>query len=284
MYFRVSHTMTYRYSRPVFLEPHTLRVRPRPDAFQRLLSHGVTVDPAPAGSAEMLDANGNIVTQLWFNDETDRLAITAKSEVETLLTNPFDFLSPPQDACRLPLHYRGETAALHPFRERPTEMDSVVRFAAALADEAEGHAMPFVQLLNTRLYETIAQEVREEGPPHTAEDTLANRQGSCRDSAVLFIAACRAVGVAARFVSGYQEGDSDTDLRHLHAWAEVYAPGGGWRGYDPTHGLVVSDRHIALAAAPTAEWTMPLTGSFRGTGASWEMAYTLDIEVQEAPN
>mgnify|MGYP002619702342 CR=1 FL=1 len=280
MLFRVTHSTCYTYSRPVFLEPHFLRMRPRQDPFQRLLRYELAVDPAPAGQSESLDANGNAVTQLWFNGEIGSVTITVSSETEALMSNPFDFLLPPEEALRLPMHYGSATAALMPCRERPIEMDSVVRFAAGIAEDAGGQSVNFLNILNTRIYEMLEQEVREEGPAHAADETLERKSGSCRDAAVLFNAACRAVGIAARFVSGYQEGDDEMDLRHLHAWSEVYLPGAGWRGYDPTHGLVVSDRHIVLAAAPEPDGAMPLTGSFRGTGATWEMAYELDIEVQ----
>lgn len=279
MHFRVTHTKSYRYSQPVFLEPHALRMKPRQDPYQRLASYEMAIEPAPAGQTEILDANGNSATLAWFDGQSDHMAVTVSFEVETLLTNPFDYLLASEENLRLPMQYGGLTASLIACRERPTEMDSVVRFAAGIAEEANGRAIDFVNLLNTRIYKTLEQEVREDGPAHPADETLARGAGTCRDAAVLFNAACRAVGIAARFVSGYQEGDRDQDLRHLHAWSEVYLPHAGWRGYDPTHGLVVSDRHVALAAAPEPIGAMPLTGSFRGTGATWEMAYDLQIEV-----
>jgi len=91
------------------------------------------------------------------------------------------------------------------------------------------------------------------------------------------MAVCRSVGLAARFVSGYQEGDPDMEERHLHAWPEVYVPGGGWRGYDPTHGLNVADRHIALAASHWAKGTLPVKGNFRKTGAAARMSYHISL-------
>lgn len=93
--------------------------------------------------------------------------------------------------------------------------------------------------------------------------------------------ACRAVGLGARFVSGYQEGDPEQERRDLHAWAEVYLPGGGWRGYDPTHGLAVADRHVALAAGMRPALAAPITGTFRGTGASSRMQTDIKINVSD---
>jgi transglutaminase-like putative cysteine protease len=96
---------------------------------------------------------------------------------------------------------------------------------------------------------------------------------------VLFVEACRAIGLAARFVSGYQEGDTDSTDRHLHAWAEVYVPGGGWRGYDPTQGLAVADRHITLVASPLSRYAAPISGSFQqSNGAQSTMTYKLTIQ------
>lgn len=279
MHFRIHHRKTYVYSRPVFLEPHIIRMRPRNDAFQRLLSYGLRVSPEPAGQSDLLDANGNAATQIWFNDETDRLEITVDIEADTLVTNPFNYLLTGATAGRLPMMYGPDMAALWAYREPPTEADEVVRFAAGLAEDVDGKVLDFLNRLNDTIYGMLEQEVREDGPPYPPSQTLETRRGSCRDAAVLFIAACRAVGVAARFVSGYQEGDRDTDMRHLHAWPEVYLPGAGWRGYDPTHGLLVTNGHVALAVAPEADGAMPLTGSFRGTGATWEASFDLEISV-----
>jgi transglutaminase-like putative cysteine protease len=101
--------------------------------------------------------------------------------------------------------------------------------------------------------------------------------GSCRDLTVVFMEACRAVGLAARFVSGYEEGDSNILERDLHAWAEVYVPGGGWRGFDPTHGLAVSDRHITLVASPYPAQTLPISGT---TEEGSRVGATLETEVR----
>jgi transglutaminase-like putative cysteine protease len=106
--------------------------------------------------------------------------------------------------------------------------------------------------------------------------------GSCRDFTVLFMEACRAVGLAARFVSGYEEGDSTVLERDLHAWAEVYIPGGGWRGFDPTHGLAVADRHVALVASAFPQFTAPVTGSTQ-EGGRVSSRLTTEVRVKRLP-
>jgi transglutaminase-like putative cysteine protease len=121
--------------------------------------------------------------------------------------------------------------------------------------------------------------IREESEPQAPGMILAQRYGACRDLAVLFMDACRALGLGARFVSGYQEGDPDQEGRRLHAWAEVYIPGGGWRGYDPTHGPAVADRHVAVAAGMHPTFAAPITGTFRGTGVSSRMQADIQLSV-----
>jgi transglutaminase-like putative cysteine protease len=107
---------------------------------------------------------------------------------------------------------------------------------------------------------------------------MAQKSGSCRDFAVLFMAACQAVGLAARFVSGYQEGDEAQEARELHAWPEVYIPGGGWRGFDPTHGLAVCDRHVPLAAAAHPANAAPVSGKLKpGCLATTQLNYQIQI-------
>lgn len=111
------------------------------------------------------------------------------------------------------------------------------------------------------------------------EETLSRMKGTCRDFVVLFAEACRSLGFAARFVSGYTQGDLDNAENYLHAWAEVYLPGGGWRGYDPTLGLAVADQHIALTSGASPLQAAPVSGSFRGTEATATIKYNLTISV-----
>jgi len=113
-------------------------------------------------------------------------------------------------------------------------------------------------------------------------DTLASRTGACRDTAMLYVAACRSLGLAARFVSGYSMHHPEEVSEHeLHAWAEVYLPGAGWRGYDPSLGLAVADGHVVLTAAPDHHLAAAVSGSYRGTGVGSSMRYA--VEVRTAP-
>jgi transglutaminase-like putative cysteine protease len=155
---------------------------------------------------------------------------------------------------------------------------AVVQLAQELWHSCGGGVLSFLSALNRRIYRTCQHMIRETGAALPPGITWRQQAGSCRDLTVLFVEACRAVGLAARFVSGYQEGDLTRNDRHLHAWAEVYLPGAGWRGYDPTQDLAVGDRHVALVACAQPKYASPISGSFRGSGASSQMEYELLID------
>jgi len=258
----VTHSTLYRYSNAVYLEPHTVRLRPRQDGSQRLLQHQLSIAPAPAGQSECLDQDGNVVVEAWFDHPTHTLSVESMFSVETLRANPFDFL--------LREYSTPVRAALAPYLREPAP--EVRAFAASIAGGA-GHTLDFLSALNRSLAQEFRYEAREAGAAHAADLTLRSREGSCRDLAVLFCDAARAMGIAARFVSGYECGAAGRDKVHMHAWAEVYLQGGGWRGYDPSAGLAVSTSHVALAAAADPHLAAPVSGTFRGAAeASMEFA------------
>lgn len=265
MFFNVKHVTRYAYSGPVFCEPLTIRLRPRCDAAQRLLRWRVRVDPQPAGMSEIAEFDGHTSLRLWFNSLTCDLAITTTSLVETLRTNPFDYLLDARSA-QLPVAYAGDlAAALTPYHTPQDTSQSVIDLANDVRRDAHNETTEFLRIATLRIHETIRREERLDGAPHAASETLARGGGSCRDFAVLFVELCRHVGLAARFTSGYEAGADDGSEHHLHAWAEAYVPGGGWRGYDPTVGLAVADRHVAVAAAQMPLAAAPTTGAFRSS-------------------
>lgn len=267
MRYAIHHLTRYRYSRPVFLHPQTIRLRPREDTAQRLLDFRMEIEPEPAGRTYCLDPEGNPVVHVWFEGMTDHLEITVDSQVRTLRSNPFDFILLDSQTQFLPVNYPEKQAALLYTALQAGSSSGVKDWAADLAQQAEGRTFDFLDLLTRRIYEMTEKVVREEGNPYPAEQTLQQRAGSCRDLAVLFIEACRSQGLAARFVSGYQEGDPQQQQNQLHAWAEVFLPGGGWRGYDPSLGFAVADRHIPLAASALPSEAAPVNGFFGGQAA-----------------
>ena len=156
-------------------------------------------------------------------------------------------------------------------------MSSAAVIRKARSPSGQRIAALSISSLTSFIFENFKHELREEGPAQEPDETLSRKKGSCRDFVVLFTEAARSMGFAARFVSGYTEGDLSLMQNHLHAWAEVYLPGGGWRGYDPTLGLAVADRHVVVSSGATPLEAAPVTGSFRGTGAEAIMGYEISI-------
>ena len=245
---------------------------------QQVNSFTLAIDPEPVGRHHFLDHEGNGATCLWFENQVKSLQLSTSFEVRTVCDNPFTYLVTDDSFFQLPVRYADQEAAtLAPYVASDGQNNRVDDFAGKVVDETNGETISFLSRLCSTIYENFTVEIRHKGFPHPPDVTIRNKRGACRDLAVLYVAACRSVGLAARFVSGYQEGDENMEHPHLHAWAEVYIPGGGWRGYDPTHGLAVADRHIVLAASHTPSGASPVQGTFRGTNITAEMDYQVSI-------
>lgn len=289
MLFEIHHSIRFHYERPVFLEPMTVRLSPRQDVTQRLLEHELTVSEAPAGHSRILEADGTDARVLWFSDKREQLQLQVRSVVETLRRNPFDWILTHPDAQRLPVTYpEAEAASLAPAcagaggsQAIPDSIRSWANEHAASVD----HATPaFLIRLADQIHHGFHHIGRLDGEPLSPEDTLSSRCGACRDTAMLYVTACRSQGLAARFVSGYSMHHPPEVSEHeLHAWAEVYLPGGGWRGYDPSLGLAVADGHVALAAAPDHRMAAPTTGTYRGTDVGSRLGYTIQLRAMDSP-
>lgn len=282
----ISHTTIYIYDRPVSLAPHTIRLRPRSDAAQTLHRFDLRIHPQPLGIADNTALDGHTCTKAWFaNTPTTQLEISVTSEVETLRPNPFDFILEPW-ALSLPINYPSYLFAQLQsylggyFLPMPQQDGVAIEIGQSIWLRSEGNVVTFLTELSQYLSQSVTYVLRETGYPYPPTVTWTEKRGSCRDITVLFMAICRSLGLATRFVSGYHEGDPNNSENHLHAWAEVYLPGAGWRGYDPTYGLAVGDRYIALSAAARPEDAAPVDGSLRiGTPAQSTLEYQLNIEV-----
>ncbi len=280
MKFTIQHKTHYRYSSPVKLGPQELRFYPRDDGSQRVISFQLGIDPAPLGRNEHLDLEGNRVTQVWFENETDHFDIQLNMQVETLRSNAFDFILAPE-AEVLPINHVEDFIYTQGYLERIEPDDAVTAFATELSRAVNNNTLGFLNALNQQLFTDFIHIHRDVGVPQSPAHTLQSRHGACRDLAVLFIDCCRSEGIAARFASGYQKGDMQSERRHLHAWPEVYLPGAGWLGFDPTHGKAIADTHVTIAAAAHSRDTMPVSGNFSGTGVTSTLDYMLQIQVSE---
>lgn len=281
MELEIVHKTHYEFSQPVFLEPHILRFQPRADGAQLPLEFHLDVDPQPVGMSSFLDVAGNQVTSAWFEGLHESLTISVHSATRTLRDNPYDFLL---DRTRslLPVDYGSDAAALQPYLRRQRTpgvgeaSDPIAVLASRMRDASRGELVPMLSSLNRTLCERVRLMRREEGAAWPAERTWEQRCGACRDLAVLFIEVCRSLGVAARFVSGYE--DRGHESPDLHAWAEVYIPGGGWRGFDPSRGLAVGDNYVAVAAAAQVAGAAPIAGAFRGADVTSRMHAEIQLE------
>ncbi len=279
MRFFIQHETRYQYSAPVFLEPHVVRLTPRVGPTQVLHRFNLDIDPAPVGRADGLDAENNTFTQIWFEGLHTQLALLAELEIDTLSSNPFaGLLTDATD--RLPLVLsRDLQTRLSPYLSA-VDNPLTETWVRTLMDGAGGDTLAFLTGLCDDLCTNITLVRRMEPGIQPAVTTLETRRGACRDLALLFIEASRSVGIPARFVSGYQRVDDDASHPDLHAWAEIFLPGLGWRGYDAAQGLAVTDDHVVLSASATPENTAPVIGSFRGKGES-SVHYSIKIETSE---
>jgi transglutaminase-like putative cysteine protease len=285
MLFHIRHALRYVYERPVFLEPTTLRLTPRSDPSQQLIHHALTINPKASGRCRVLEADGGEAVVLWFDSLQEELHIEVDMVVRTLRDNPYDWIVTDPEALRLPVRYpASEARSLAPCLQACEPIAEPVRlWALELAQAVEGSATQFLIHLADTIHHGFHHIGRPDGEPMVAADTLASRTGACRDTAMLYVQACRSQGLAARFVSGYSMHHPEEVSEHeLHAWAEVYLPGGGWRGYDPSLGLAVADGHVALTAAPDHQLAAPVSGSYRGTGVGSTMRYAVEVRSAES--
>lgn len=278
MIFEIRHTTRYTYASPVALASYTLRLRPRSDVAQSLLEFDLQVDPAPQTLVPCVDLDGNSSHAMWFLGSHRSLTLNTFSRVQTLRVNPLDFVFLDGADTQLPLRYSSElAAALAPYLLRAEPSPQVDQLAQALQRDTGGDTLKFLVELTRRIHSLCETEHREEGPARLPEETLALKRGACRDLAVLMCDSCRSVGIATRFVSGYHAGAGDDS--ELHAWTEVYLPGGGWRGFDPSIGLIVAERHVAVAAGTSPEDAAPGSGTFYGEAKAARLH--TDVAVRE---
>ncbi len=283
MFLRVAHTTCYDYDQPVTFAPHALYLRPRESARQKLHEFSLTITPEPRRLITA-DAEGNTLDWAQFPADAPTTHLEFRSEfmIETLDVNPFDFLLK-------------SSAITYPFSYDETERQVLVPALTWMpgTDTAELQAwlaqhyplppadtVQYLIGLNHAVHVHLSYTRRDEPGIQTPSETLALRRGSCRDYAVLLMALCRWQGIAARFVSGYlHEPPSPDALDPLppttHAWVEVYLPGAGWRGLDPTRDKFCNDAYIPVAHSSVPESVNPIQGGFYGTSIS-----TLSIHLR----
>jgi uncharacterized protein (DUF2126 family) len=289
----LNHVTHYRYDRRVALSPHVVRLRPAPHSRTRILSYSMRIEPAKHFTNWQQDPESNYLARLVFPDKTEALRIEVDLIAEMAVLNPFDFFLEPH-AEQFPFAYTAEEQNdLAPYLKKTPVTARFAEYLASISRAPAGTAN-FLVDLNGRLARDVRYLIRLEPGVQTPEETLLNAAGSCRDSAWLLAQLLRNLGLAARFASGYLiqlaadvkslDGPSgpSADFADLHAWCEVYLPGAGWIGLDPTSGLLAGEGHIPLACTPEPQAAAPVSGLVEPCAVKFEHSLRVD-RVWEAP-
>ena len=273
------HNLEYSYEESVQLGEHRLCIKPRSHGFQRLINFDLNISPNPKILYPLLAASGEEINRITFEGYTNNLSIKAVSEVETLkhpdifdgvkerdLTLPF---------CRSIIN-RDLQGALEGWMPNGQHDPSAVELAQEALAGSSNNALSFTYQLIEIIQDRVKYTKRHTGPAWPASRTLRERVGSCRDLAMLMVEACRSVGIPSRFVSGYHFEDPLQNEFDLHAWAELYIPGAGWRGFDPSGKGLIDERYLTLVSSSKSNLTAVITGNFRGrtnlkNNLSWEI-------------
>jgi transglutaminase-like putative cysteine protease len=268
------HQSQYRYDRPVHLGPHIIRLRPAPHCRTPIHGYSLRIAPENHFLHWQQDPQANYLARLVFREPTAEFTLNVELTADMAEINPFDFFLEPQ-AETFPFRYDAELAGeLCPYLEAEPAGPKLASFLADIPCQPRG-TMEFLVDLNRTLQREVGYVRRFEPGIHNCEETLALRQGSCRDSAWLSVQIARNLGLAARFVSGYLLQLAETDSADLHAWSEIYLPGAGWVGFDPTSGLLASQGHIPLACTAEAGRAAPVTGLLSPCVAQFQHQITL---------
>ena len=283
----IYHLTHYKYDRPVVLGPQVIRLRPAPHSRTRVISHSLKVTPDKHFVNYQQDLYGNWLARYVFPEPVRELKIEVDLVADMTVYNPFDFFVE-ESAETWPFEYPQEIADdLAIYRTTEPLGPHLKTFLAGIPKDRL-RTVDFIVMLNTAVSKAVGYIIRMEPGVQTPEETFERGKGSCRDSSWLLVQAARHLGLAARFVSGYLiqlkpdlvalDGPPGTsvDFTDLHAWCEVYLPGAGWVGLDPTSGLLTGESHIPLSATPHYRNAAPITGGLTGNP---KVKFDFDMKV-----
>ena len=280
------HVTRYRYDRPIALGPQTIRLRPAPHTRAKVVAYSLKIEPEDHFLNWQQDPQSNWLARVVFPEKVDHFTVAVELTVEMEVINPFDFFLEPE-AEEFPFAYSADLKAeLEPYLKTAPLGEKFDAFLAKVPREKR-QTTNFIFDLNASISREVAYTIRMEPGIQTPEETLTKQSGSCRDSAWLLVQMLRHLGLAARFASGYLiqlkpdvtslDGPSgtDVDFTDLHAWCEVYLPGAGWVGLDPTSGLFAGEGHIPLACAANPTQAAPISGAVEKA----EVLFDFDMSV-----
>lgn len=289
----LNHRTAYRYDRLITLGPQIVRLRPAPHCRTPVSSYSLSITPESHFLNWQQDPHGNFLARAVFEQPVRELAVEVDLIADMTVINPFDF-------------FVEESAEYYPFTCDDWLQSELAPFMKTLTpgpklralldsiDLSRRRTVDFVVGLNSRLQEQIDYEIRMEPGVQTPEETLTLSKGSCRDTAWLLVQMLRHLGLAARFVSGYLiqlkpdvksldgPAGAEEDFTDLHAWAEVYLPGAGWVGLDPTSGLLAGEGHLPLACTPEPISAAPISGSLDECEVSFDVTMSV-TRIREDP-
>ncbi|WP_158969148.1 transglutaminase family protein [Paraglaciecola sp. L3A3] len=280
MNFKIIHETTYSFSDEVFLEPHYLRFRPKQTPFIEVTNFSIALKSTPEGHRVIEDEEHNVIDFCWFEKLTNSFTIHAESSLHTKEYNPFDFIVHPDSFNKIPFSYsEQQSQILHASLQTSLLDQELMDYANSIIVTSYFNTVTFITNLTIQIHKDFVVEYREDGPPLTPENTFQIKKGSCRDLSWMQINLLRNLGIAARFVSGYFYFETEKPVYELHAWVEVFIPGTGWLGFDPSHGILTGNTHFPVASSAIPENTMPVSGGIRGSATSQLMTH-LRIEKQ----
>lgn len=277
MKIHIQHRTTYRYKQPVTFGPHLIMMRPR-EGHDIHIERSI-LDIKPAHTIHWIrDVNGNSIAKVDFSEPSETLDIYSELDLQHYDSNPLDFQLD-SSAVNYPFVYQpGSKSELSAFTLiiYPKDTDALTHWLTQFWKPGETvETMTLLQKLNQHIHDTFTYQRRDDPGVQTPAVTLKSQSGSCRDFATLFVEASRCWGLAARFVSGYMLCEAtEAGGASTHAWAEVYLPGAGWKGFDPTSGTVIGAEHVAVATSRDPEKASPISGVFTGPADAF-----LGIEV-----
>lgn len=289
----LNHVTSYRYDRRINVGPQTIRLRPAAHCRTPIVSYSLDVDPKEHFLNWQQDPHGNFLARAVLHEKTDRLKIAVDLVADMTVINPFGFFVE-EAAEEIPFDYSDALKTdLKPWLLVEKNGSKFDEYARGI-DRSPRRTIDFLVDINRRLSEDVNYLIRMEPGVQTCDETLTNGSGSCRDSAWLLVQLLRHCGLAARFVSGYLiqlaadqkslDGPSgpEEDFTDLHAWTEVYLPGAGWIGLDPTSGLLAGEGHIPLACSPHPTSAAPITGTLDECEVEFDFAMSV-TRVHEDP-
>lgn len=283
----LTHRTAYHYDRSIGMAPQVVRLRPAPHCRTPILSYSLKIEPELHFINWQQDVFANYCARIVLPEKAERFVVTVDLVADMAVINPFDFFLE-DHARQSPFDYAPDLKSeLGPYLE-PLPVGPRLTALLASLDRTPRGTVDFLCDVNRKLHNEVGYLVRLEPGIQTPEETLQKATGSCRDSAWLLVQILRNIGFAARFVSGYLiqlrpdirldgvPSGAERDFTDLHAWAEVYVPGAGWIGLDPTSGLLAGEGHIPLAATPQPSSAAPISGGHEPA----QVTFSVDMVVE----